>query len=73
MKPGDLVVKRKNHRRWGNVLDGVGLILREAQDPVWAGFTATAGESPPAIFEALFNGQVVEADEYELETLNEAR
>jgi hypothetical protein len=73
MKPGDLVVKRKNYRRWGNVLDGVGLILREAQDPAWSFFAATAGESPPVVFEVLFNGQVVEADEYELETLNEAR
>ncbi len=73
MKPGDLVVKRKNYRRWGNVLDGVGIILREIQDPAWSVFAATAGKSPPVVFEVLFNGQVVEADEYELETLNEAR
>ena len=73
MKPGDLVAKRKNHWRWGDVLDGVGLILREIQDPVWSGFAATTGKSPPLLLEVLFNGQVVEAGEYELEPINEAR
>ena len=76
MKPGDLVVQSKKSKRkirWGNVLDGVGLILREIQDPCWMNFVASTGVSSPTLFEALFNGQVVEAYEYELELINETR
>jgi hypothetical protein len=73
MKPGDLVVQPKRKIRWGNALDGVGLILREIQDPNWMNFVASTGASSPTLFEALFNGQVVEVYEYELELINETR
>jgi len=73
MKPGDLVKKRKSGFRWGAPLEGTCMIVRIIPDSEQGlPYTSKPG-GWSKLYEVLCNGVLVEANEEEIELIDETR